>query len=69
MNHDDKNYTSSSSDSASNPIFGDSDLADVFDRYAAALDVGDQAGAERILSAQPEIEDGYRAPLRGSVFT
>ena len=65
MNNDDKSISSSISDSAPGPIFGDSDLADVFDRYAAALDVGDQAGAERILSAQPEIEDGYRAPLRG----
>ena len=45
--------------------FVDSELADVFDRYAAALDLGDNETAERILDEYPEIGDEFRVPLRG----
>ncbi len=45
--------------------FADSELADVFDRYAAALDLGDNETAERILDEYPEIGSEFRVPLRG----
>ena len=45
--------------------FADSELADVFDRYAAALDLGDDEKADRILDDYPELGDEFRIPLRG----
>ena len=45
--------------------FIDSELASIFDRYASALDSGDDAAAEKILSKYPEIGDEFRLPLRG----
>ena len=37
----------------------------MFDRYAAALDLGDNETAERILDEYPEIGSEFRVPLRG----
>lgn len=45
--------------------FEDSELADLFDRYAEALDAGDDATAESILDQYPEIGDEFRVPLKG----
>lgn len=45
--------------------FVDSTLADVFDRYSEALDVGNDEAAEKILAAYPEIGDELRLPIRG----
>lgn len=45
--------------------FVDSKLADVFDRYSEALDIGDNEAAEQILAEYPEFGDDIRIPIRG----
>ncbi len=40
-------------------------LAEIFDRYCEALDVGDQEAAERVLTEQAGVGEEYRVPLRG----
>ena len=41
------------------------DLAEMFDRYSAAMDNGDNEGAEAILAMYPGIDDDFITPLRG----
>lgn len=40
-------------------------LVQIFDRYSAALDSGDDVEAEAILAEHPEIKEKFRGPLRG----
>ena len=40
------------------------DLAEMFDRYSAAMDNGDNEGAEAILAMYPGIDDDFITPLR-----
>ncbi|MEQ1903045.1 MAG: serine/threonine-protein kinase [Pirellulaceae bacterium] len=43
----------------------ESELAQVFDRYAEAMDSGDRQAADAILDEYPSIGDEFRAPLEG----
>ena len=45
--------------------FENRQLTEIFDRYSAALDAGDQDQADQVLADHPGIGDEFKTPLRG----
>ena len=45
--------------------FENPELTDLFDRYSAALDAGDQAQADELLADLPGAGEDFKTPLRG----
>jgi len=45
--------------------FKNKELTEIFDRYSAALDAGDDDGAQQVLADHPGIGDEFETPLRG----
>ena len=45
--------------------FENKQLTEIFDRYSAALDAGDQDEADQVLADHPGIGDEFKTPLRG----